>query len=232
MCFHVSFHVKSLIRLFTIDSLTSIVGASWFVIMLFWVSVSYNILDNLCSLERKLHDYAFLLVSMLLGIIALELCMAKYNHYLPYLFVLGTVWYIQFYHMGRLFHRYWECHVRNLNTLYTCMGCVGVNVLLICMVGDHINFYATAGMGSFHSSILPIITSFTGILFWYKVMQYLSEKLGGYTLSIILQRTLLQLWNAILSLLICRISMRIINIYMEMCYMQIFRSQNLLVVPG
>lgn len=40
------------------------------------------------------------------------------------------------------------------------------------------NFDA-AGMGSFHSSILPIITSFTGILFWYKVMQYLSEKLGG-----------------------------------------------------
>lgn len=173
------FHLKSLIRLFTIDSLTSIVGASWFVIMLFWVSVSYNILDNLFSLKRKLHDYAFLLVLMLLGIIALKLCMAKYNHYLPYLFVLRTVWYIQFYHMGRLFHRYWECHVRNWNTLYTCMGCVGVNVLLICMVGDYINFYATAGMGSFHSSILPIVTSFTGILFWYKVMQYLSEKLGG-----------------------------------------------------
>lgn len=61
------------------------------------------------------------------------------------------------------------------------MGCVGVNVLLICMVGDYINFYATAGMGSFHSSILPIVTSFTGSLFWYKVMQYLSEKLGGGT---------------------------------------------------
>lgn len=56
--------------------------------------MSYNILDNLFSLERKLHDYAFLLVSMLLGIIALKLCMAKYNHYLPYLFVLRTVWYI------------------------------------------------------------------------------------------------------------------------------------------
>ena len=108
-----------------------------------------------------------------------------------------------------------------------------VIVLLICMVGDHINFCATAGMGSFHPGILPIITSFSGILFWYKVMQYLLEKFfWGYTLSIILQRTLLQLWNAILCLLICRIFMRIINIYMEMCFMRIFRSRNLLVVPG
>lgn len=173
------FHLKSLIQLFTVNPLTSIVGASWFVIMLFWVSVSYNVLDNLFSLKHKLYDYAFFLVSMLLGVIALKLCMAKYNHYLPYLFVLRTVWYIQFYHMGRLFHRYWECYVRNWNTLYACMGCVGINVLLICMVGDHINFYSTEGMDNFHFSILPIVTSFTGIIFWYKVMQYFSEKLGG-----------------------------------------------------
>lgn len=173
------FNLKNLIKLFTLNPLTSIVGASWFVIMLFWVSVIYNVVNHLFKLRGPQQDYAFLFVFVALGVLDLKLCMAGFNHYLPYLFILRTLWFIQFYHMGKLFHRYWEGYVKKWSSLYTCISCVGINVLLICLVGDKVNFFSTGWMDSFHSSFLPIVTSFTGILFWYKVMQYFSEKLGG-----------------------------------------------------
>ena len=53
---------------------------------------------------------------------------------------------------------------------------MGINVTLGCFY--NINFPATVGMNNFHSWILPVITSMTGILFWYEVSFFLSSKIG------------------------------------------------------
>ena len=45
-------------------------------------------------------------------------------------------------------------------------------------MGDRINFYSTGGMGHFNSWWIPLITSITGTLFWYKVMQLAASKIG------------------------------------------------------
>jgi hypothetical protein len=35
--------------------------------------------------------------------------------------------------------------------LYTCLICVAINVLLVCLYGDKVNFYSTSDMGKFNS---------------------------------------------------------------------------------
>lgn len=172
------FSLKHIARLFLLDSLSSITGASWFVIMLFWVSVGYNIISRMLNLGHEKADYIWLAISVIFGFISLYLCMEGYNSNSFALFILRTAWYVQFYHMGRMFHMYWETAVKNWRLLYTCSICVGINVILTLFIGDKINFYATAGMGSFNSWWIPLITSVTGTLFWYKVMQMLSSKIG------------------------------------------------------
>ena len=44
--------------------------------------------------------------------------------------------------------------------------------------GDSVNFNATASMASFHSCILPLVTSITWIVFWHMFSLYLAQKCG------------------------------------------------------
>lgn len=172
------FSIIRIKQLFLIDSLSSITGASWFVIMLFWVSISYGILNSIFRLEKEKNDYVWLVISIIIGFISLKLCMQGHNRTPVRLFLLRTAWYLQFYHMGRMFHWYWEKYIINKRLIYICSACVGINVLLICIMGEKINFYSTAGMRNFNSWWIPLITTVTGTLFWYKVMQFLSSRIG------------------------------------------------------
>ncbi len=157
--------------------LSSVNGPSWFVIMLFYVSVTYNMTRNILRKEGRVTDSVLLAGYITAGCGALVLCMQGYNRgiYLP---VLRMLFYLQFYHLGYFFHQYLEGYVKKLSAVKTCLFCICVNVILICIYGKKINFIATSGMGNFNSWYLPLITSVTGILFWYKVMDYLSEKIG------------------------------------------------------
>ena len=93
-------------------------------------------------------------------------------------FILRTMWYCQFYHMGKMFHKYWEAIIEIMRTLVVALLCVFLNVILICFFGEDINFTATSAMGNFHSYWLPLITSITGTLFWYKTARYVSARIG------------------------------------------------------
>lgn len=173
------FSKKSIFQLFFIDSLSSITGASWFVIMLFWVSIGYNILKKIFKLNKKEADYLFLAAIVLIGILDIKLCISGYNQRLSFLFVLRSIWYLQFYHIGRMFRLYWEKHVKKWRLLHVCSVCVAINVVLLCIKGDAINFYSTSNMGSFSSCWLPLLTSMTGFLFYYKLMQFISSKVNS-----------------------------------------------------
>lgn len=173
-----SINMDSIYQLVSIRPFSSLNGASWFVIMLIWVSVTYNIIRNLIHFDNKKVDYILLAVSIICGIVSLQLCMQGYNENplcLPY---LRTAFYFQFYHIGFMFKRYWEPYIQNIRTLYLCTVCVLINAALIIIYGNKINFYGTVNMGSFNSCYLPLITSVTGILFWYKMVYFVSLRIG------------------------------------------------------
>lgn len=170
----------SIWSLISTDTLSSVNGASWFVVMLVWVSIGYNIIRQLIRDEKNmLTDYVLLSVLVIAGFVSLKLCMSGYYWNAFLLPLLRSAFYIQFYHMGVMFRKYWEPYVNKSNTLRVCSACVSINVWLICCYGDFINFYSTAYMASFYSWWLPLITSITGILFWYKVMYFVSNKIGA-----------------------------------------------------
>ena len=170
---------RAIQNLFFLEPPSSITGAGWFVIMLFWVEIGYLLLNKFLRLGTRKKDYVLLVILMVVGFIDLKLCMEG----LPgvkriYRFALRTIWYLQFYHMGRMFHLYWEKCVKHWRLLYTCGACCAVNVLLVCTFGDKVNFIATSGMGNFNSWWMPLCTSVTGTLFWYKITQMISSRIG------------------------------------------------------
>jgi hypothetical protein len=82
-----------------------------------------------------------------------------------------------------MFRLYWEEHVKQWRLLYTCLICVAINVLLVCLYGDKVNFYSTSGMEKFNSWWMPLCTSITGTLFWYEIMQMMATRIGQVNLG-------------------------------------------------
>lgn len=170
---------RTLENLFFLEPLSTINGAGWFVIMLFWVEIGYMVLNELVRLGTPKRDYALFVILVVVGFVDLKLCMEG----LPgvkrlYRFSLRTIWYLQFYHMGRMFSLYWEKRVKQWRLLYTCGICCAINVLFVFACGDNVKFVSTSMMGNFNSWWMPLCTSITGTLFWYKVMQMISGRIG------------------------------------------------------
>lgn len=167
-----------LIRTFLIGPPSSITGAIWFVVMLFWVSIVYNCIQrtfNRNSIYVK--DLSLLIIFVALGFGTLYLCMHGYqNKSIYWLVVLRDVFYLQFFHIGYFFHKYLQKYIDKRNKLMVSLLCVGINAVLLCF--KDIDFPSTEGMSFFHSWKLPLITSLTGILFYYEVMSFLSSKIG------------------------------------------------------
>ena len=158
---------------------TTLIAPGWFAIMLFYVSIAYNILDNLVARFRsRTTDYAMLLAMWAAGVFSLWLCIHHYRYEGYFIVPVRTVFYIQFYHMGRMFSKYWKPVVVKWRASAVCAACALVNVALICLFGDRISFVSTAAMGAFKSCWLPLLTSITGGLFWYEVMRFLAPLLG------------------------------------------------------
>jgi fucose 4-O-acetylase-like acetyltransferase len=173
------FSVKSILRLAGGAPLSSITGAGWFVIMLFWVEAGYLVLNRLLHLGSRKPDFIFLAIMVLGGFIDLKLCVDGATQNSDVLAILlRDFWYLQFYHMGRMFRQYWEKHVAHWRLLYVCGICFAINTVLICIFHDKVLFLATSSMRSFHSWWLPLVTSITGTLFWYKVMQMAASRIG------------------------------------------------------
>lgn len=170
-------NLQSLMYCFVNGPLSSINGPSWFVIMLFQVSVLYNMIRNVFKKEKLSMDISLLIGCALIGCASLIFCMQGYNRGIK-LPILRGAFYLQFYHLGYFFRRYLEEYLQRLNKMKVCFGCICFNLILIFIYGDKINFYSTSAMGSFNSWYLPLVTSIIGMTFWYEVMSYLSEKIG------------------------------------------------------
>lgn len=80
--------------------------------------------------------------------------------------------------MGWMFKEHWEKKLEKMPVSVVIGICIVVNIVLICILGDKINFYSTTYMAKFNSWWIPLITSATGILFWYEVMHFIAARVG------------------------------------------------------
>lgn len=168
----------SIIKMLTTGSLTSLNGAAWFIIMLFWVSVIYNVIHFKIKDSRVL-DLILTIIYILIGFVSLQMCIKGYaSRNVWWLFILKISFYIQFFHYGNIFRKYIEEKLQRCNKALICSICIFINVCLISVYGGDINFYSTSSMNFFKSWYLPLITSFSGIIFYYEIMQFLSNKIG------------------------------------------------------
>lgn len=165
------------VKVLNLGPLVTTNGPSWFVIMLFWVSILYNLIRNVIK-PNKINDCILTIISIIAGLISVYLCVKGWNKKSSLmLFVLRTLFYIQFYHLGYIFKEHIEDRIKKANKYIICSICVIINVILIAIYGDKVNFYATSNMRGFSYWYLPIITSITGITFWYIIMDYVANKI-------------------------------------------------------
>ena len=163
--------------------MSTINGAGWFALMLFHVAIIYSLLRNTVLKDNIISDYLFLVISAIGGMYAVFLCMKGYNlqSYELNAF-LRAVFFLQFFHIGYMFHTYWEPVVQHFNKFYICCLCIFINEILIGLYNSDVLFYSTASMASFHSWYLPLITSLTGSLFWYTISNFLAQNFGSINL--------------------------------------------------
>lgn len=170
---------RSIVRLMIFRPLSELAEPGWFVIMLFYVAVCYNLLRVIVNKESILVDTLILVACLCAGCVALVVSMGGYAYDRPVLIaILRFFFYLQFYHVGVMFRNYGEVAIKKCNGIVICILCVAFNATLIYLLKLDINFLSTEGMRFFNSWYLPVITSITGGLFWYEVIGFISSKLG------------------------------------------------------
>ena len=170
------------------EPLSEITGPGWFAIMLFSVVIVYSAIENGTRLFTRLFigggrneilsDYVDLAILVSIGLAVTWVCAHHLNEGRVAATILRTGFYLQFYHIGFMFNHYWESRLKKIHPFIVCGICVFTNVVLICLYGNNIRFIGTVAMESFQTWHLPILTSLTGILFWYEFAGMLSIYVG------------------------------------------------------
>lgn len=188
---HRNISILSIIKMLIDKPTTDLNGAAWFAVMLFWVSIMYAIIRKTVH-QDILGDSVLTGLLILCGFASLYISMyysrQNENKWFVLRLLCRNVFYLQFYHLGYMFNRYFEKHVQKLRKYVVCSVCVLINVSLTVAFGDRINFYSTNGMSSFKSWFLPLITSATGIIFYYEIMDFLSSIIGETSLTSFIAR--------------------------------------------
>ncbi len=158
-------------------TITAINRPIWFALMLFYVSLSY-IFIRIIVKPGIIKDSVLTVCLIVLGFVVLRFCVAHYDFSDTEVMLVRNEFYLQFYHLGYMFNRYWEKHLIKINGLYVIGLSVLINVILIMIWGSEITFVSTSHMKEFHHVFLPLATSVTGILFYYEIMSYLAKRIG------------------------------------------------------
>ena len=179
---HRNISLKSIIRLVFDKPTTPINGPAWFVIMLFWVSISYAIVRTIFPLSKN-HDYSLLFLFCIIGLISVHVCIHYTDSddikWFVIRFICRTLFYMQFYHIGYMFRNYFETFLKKRSRYLICSLCVAINLVLVLLYGSKINFYSTYYMKSFNFTLLPFVTSITGIAFYYEVASFFADAIGN-----------------------------------------------------
>lgn len=149
---------------------------SWFIINLFWVSIIYNICYVILK-ENKKNDIILTIFFIMAGFLSVFISVKGLNK-VHYIFWTRMFFYMQFYNLGHMFNKYIEKGFLKINKLLVCFSCVVINLILIKIFGEKIIFIDTSSMNNFSYWFLPLITSMTGIIFYYEICEFLARKIG------------------------------------------------------
>lgn len=149
--------------------------ASWFLLALFLVNIVYILIRKI-AIKLKIWNDNIFTVIFFIGSIAAVYLSQKTNveNYIP---ILRTMFFMFFYQLGYIYKDKIEGRVK-INTIIYFLILVLTQIFLFKVDG---NLTYEAVFMKFESKyiITPIISSVTGILFWFKVSEILVPSLGN-----------------------------------------------------
>ena len=183
--FHTNWHrsisISSIIQAIFDAPTTPVNKPAWFIVMLFWVSITYAIINSAFT-STVFRDHISTLLFCTAGILCIYICthytVDEGRRWLVIRFICRILFYIQFYHLGYMFKNHYETILKKQSRYLVCSLCLMMNIVLVLFYGNKLNFYSTYFMKSFNSIILPLVTSITGIIFYYEVTSFLAETIG------------------------------------------------------
>lgn len=151
---------------------------AWFVPVLFIVVVLYALIRKVFFhfWNNKVATFIF----VILGGFSVWLSRSGYNSQgvLP---VLKTLFMIQFFQLGVIYHCEWEEYFKKVSKLTVFILTIMINTVLIYVYPEGIWFNNISTMSGFltNNCFLPLVTSVTGISFWLKATELLVPVLGN-----------------------------------------------------
>lgn len=165
--------------------------ATWFVLILFLIQVTYTIFRKIFKYIAFSNEYLIMIIFLVVGLVAVFL--ANHGYIGSYKYpIIKTMFLIPFFHLGYLYKNKLESKDNLNNTLYFAILFIIQFILLkkYTTLG-----FSVAWLNTFnhHNILLPFMTSLTGILFWLRISRilvksfedsYIIEYVGSHTWDI------------------------------------------------
>lgn len=144
---------------------------SWFVYPLFLACVINVLFCRLISKMRIRNEFIILAVYFAVGIIGIQLAIGGHNTGVMKL-ITRTMMFLPWFQAGRVYNSWLEKKDKLNSTAYFAV--LFVIQLLLLTAFDNLEYAPSAMSGFDNGSIVPYITSFTGIAFWLRVSKLLA----------------------------------------------------------
>lgn len=151
--------------------------ASWFVLSLFLVQVTYVISRKIFDYINFNNEYIMMGIFLLIGTLAVYLANKGYNIGWN-LTAVKVLFFIQFYHLGYLY----KTKIEKFDKLNSYVYFLILFVIQFCLIAKYKNLnFTVSWCKDFNTSniLLPFITSVTGILFWLRISAILSRSISN-----------------------------------------------------
>ncbi len=168
-----------IVRPFTVGYINQLTAPAWFIITLFFIQIIYILFHKITN--RIWNDLAAFVIFVCIGVGCVYA--SKHGYATSrYLLLLKVGFLLQFYQMGVVYHKYVEDKFMKWSKLAIMLTAILINILLLCIYGNGIVFVDIAEMSGFVPgvpSIMPLITSITGIAFWLCIVRIIEPALGN-----------------------------------------------------
>lgn len=179
-CNWVGYDKHFLLHLFTFGTSIDVTSPTWFVVLLFELIFIYSIIRK--TLNKVWNDIIALIVTFILCLCSIFLARQGYAANEFYLLGLKLSFFSFFFQLGINFSKIEDTSLISRYYLTISFVTVLINVFLLHFYSlEELRFISLAFMNSFKTDnlLLPIITSITGITFYYSICGLLKPVLGN-----------------------------------------------------
>lgn len=149
--------------------------ASWFLLALFLVNISYILLRTLLKKMKLWNDNVFLVIFFILALYAVYMSKHKIGeNFIP---LFRTLFFSFFYHFGYIYKTKIEGRLK-INTVLYFIILIVINLILF-KIGEKLSYEIVFMKFTGKTIIVPVLASITGILFYAKISEILEPALGN-----------------------------------------------------